>query len=210
MEAAFYPENEALEGLAVLSRVPIVSAQGLKLPSEGDQAAAMRIALDPERLVADPVASQLGYLYVYNVWLGFRVIERNGQPIPEGEQDQNRQLRALLSWIAAWHGATWTDRIVLGGTFNYDPGSPLYTELSHRGLIDPISSMISKEAMTVFLVDGAEARYDYLWTFNIPLEKGRADIHKDADTDNASDHRPVVIQFPRHKGVTCPQDQPAQ
>ena len=41
MESTFFPQNEALQGLAVLSRVPIAGMEGLLLPSEANQAAAM-------------------------------------------------------------------------------------------------------------------------------------------------------------------------
>ena len=204
MESVFFPQNEALQGIAVLSRVPIDRWQGLRLPSVGNQAAAMHVVLDPERLTGD---ESLGGLHVYNAWLGFRLAERGGQPIPEGEQDQNVQMRMLLDWIATAHGPGWTDRILLGGTFNFGPDSPLYRalrmdNLANPGIVDPFASLRTEEAMTVYLVSGTAARYDYLWTFNLPLTGILIDNSDEAA--QTSDHRPAIVAVARHEGVTCP------
>ena len=45
MEAAFFPQNEVLQGIAVLSRVPIEEVWGVELPSESNQAAMMKMAV---------------------------------------------------------------------------------------------------------------------------------------------------------------------
>ena len=210
MEAAFFPQNEALQGIAVLSRVPIETVRGLRLPSEGNQAAVMQVTLNPERLVADPLGPGLGPLYVYNAWLGFRVAERDGLPIPEGEQDQNRQYRRMLDWIAAWHNPDWSERIVVGGTFNFGPDSPLYrgpdsplfAALGNPALQDPIASLRAEQAMTVFLVDGTAARFDYLWTYRLPLTGAMVDHSPEAA--RTSDHRPTIVAVSRREGVVCP------
>jgi len=202
MEVAFFPQNERLQGIAVLSRVPIADSTGRLLPSGGNQAAAQHVTLDPDRLVADPDAS--GALHIYNAWLSFHEAQRDGRPVPEGEQDQNRQLSALLNWIAAAHGPEPTDRIVLGGTFNFGPDSPLFSALrEHPAIEDPFAALRSENAMTVFLADGVAARYDYLWTFNLPLIS--AGIDHSAEAANASDHRSAIIAVGRREGVTCPQ-----
>jgi endonuclease/exonuclease/phosphatase family metal-dependent hydrolase len=200
MESTFFAENEALEGIAVLSRVPITGMQGLKLPSQGNQAAIMHVELDPDRLVADP--AQLGRLHIYNAWLGFREAERNGQPVPEGEQDQNIQLKTMLDWIAANHAPAWADRIILGGTFNFGPDSPLYIALDNPAIKDPFAGLRYEDTMTVYLVDGTAARYDYLWTFNLPLNS--AGIDHSPEAANASDHRAAIVAISRRDGVTCP------
>lgn len=210
MESAFYPQNEKLQGLAVLSRVPIEEVRGLKLPSESNQAAVMQAVLNPERLVADPLADGLGRLYVYNAWLGFRLAERDGQPVPEGEQDQNRQFRRMLDWIAAWHNPAWTDRIIIGGTFNFGPDSPLYrgpesplyAALGNPALQDPVASLRAEEALTVYLVDGTAARFDYLWTYNLPLTGAMVDNSPEAA--RTSDHRSTIVAISRRQGVSCP------
>lgn len=206
MEAAYFPQNERLQGLAVLSRVPIEAVDGLHLPSEGNQAAVMHVRLDPERLTADAAAGDLGPLHIYNAWLGFRVAERDGQPIPEGEQDQNRQLETLLNWIAAQHAPNWSDRILLGGTFNFGPDSPLYqrlrmAELENPAIQDPFAGLRAENAMTLYLVDGTAARYDYLWVFNVPF-RGML-IDQSPEAANTSDHRPAIVAINRRDGVTC-------
>ncbi len=201
MEWAFYPQNEVLHGIAVLSRVPITDMQGYALPSEGNQAAAMHVTLNPERLVADPLAGELNTLHIYNAWLSFRVAQRDGMPVPEGEQDQNRQLDALLRWIAAQHGPAWADRIILGGTFNFPPESPLYDALSNPVFKDPFAGLRVEDTMTVYLVDGTAARYDYLWTANLPLNS--AGIDHSPEAANTSDHRSAVIAISRRTGVQC-------
>ena len=203
MEAAFFPQNEALQGLAVLSRVPIADMEGIELPSEGNQAAFMHVTLDPDRLVADPQSAEMGDLHVYNTWLGFREAERDGQPVPEGEQDQNRQLQTLLNWIARLHSPAWTDRIILGGTFNFGPESPLYGALDNPAIKDPFAGLRAEDNMTVYLVDGTAARYDYLWTMNLPLNSVGIDNVSDLAT-NTSDHRPATIAISRRNGITCP------
>lgn len=200
MEAEFFAQNEALQGLAILSRVPIEQAQGRHLPSDGNQAAVLHVELDPERLVADPFADEAGNLHIYNAWLGFRVAERDGQPIPEGEQDQNRQFQAMLNWIAAQHNPAWSSRIILGGTFNFGPESPLYQtlrmdQLANPAIKDPFAGLRAEDAMTVFLVDGTAARYDYLWTFNLPLIG--ADVDQSPEAANASDHRSAIVAVKR-------------
>jgi endonuclease/exonuclease/phosphatase family metal-dependent hydrolase len=202
MEATFFAQNEALEGIAVLSRVPIVGMQGLRLPSEGNQAAVMHVELNPDPPGADPLASQLGSLHIYNTWLGFREEERNGKAVPEGEQDQNRQLQTMLNWVAKNHSPAWSDRIVLGGTFNFGPDSPLYIALENPAIIDPFAGLRYEATMTVYLVDGTAARYDYLWTFNLPLNGAAIDHSPEAA--NASDHRAAIVAVSRREGVTCP------
>jgi hypothetical protein len=161
----------------------------------------MHVTLDPERLVADPEAGSLGNLHIYNAWLGFRVAQRDGQPVPEGEQDQNRQLDTLLRWVAGNHGATWNERIVLGGTFNFPPDSPLYRALNNPVFQDPFAGLRAEDTMTVYLVDGTSARFDYLWTANLPLNS--AGIDHSAEAANTSDHRSAIIAVSRREGVQC-------
>ncbi len=201
MEHVFFPQNEALQGLAVLSRVPIEGMEGLLLPSTGNQAAAMHVWLNPERLVADPLAAELGYLHVYNAWLGFRKLQANGQPVPENLQDQNVQFDTLLRWVAAQQGPEWKNRIVLGGTFNFGPDSPLYLKLGQSLLRDPFAGLRVEDSMTVFLVNGTAARYDYLWTANLPLNS--AGIDHSLEAANASDHRSAIVEVSRREGVRC-------
>lgn len=225
MEWAFYPQNELLQGIAVLSRLPIVDVEGLDLPSTANQAAAMHVTLDVAPLVADPKEAELGPIHIYNAWLGFHMVQRDGQPVPDADQDQNRQLDQLLGWIAQNHSRNqWNDRIVVGGTLNFPPESPLYSMLTNNGVFkDPFVNLLAHEAMTVFRVDGVAARYDYLFTPKkddpqeiLPLN--HVDILRPtagAQTDYArmlnelilhtTDHRMALVEVRRHEGVQCPQ-----
>src|SRR5690606_28118854 len=51
-------------------------------------------------------------------------------------------------------------------------------------------------------VNGTAARYDYLWTFNLPLI-GMA-IDQSPEAAQASDHRPAIVAVARRDGLTCP------
>jgi len=162
MESVFFPQNEALQGLAVLSRVPIDRWQGMRLPSEGNQAAALHVVLDPERLVSEAEEEAPGEMHLYNAWFGFHIRERDGQSVPDQLQDQRIQTRMLLDWIATTHGPNWVDRVILGGTFNFMPDSDLYRSvhmpnLTTPGIVDPFASLRSEEAHTFFSVDGTPA-----------------------------------------------------
>jgi|GEM_PF-200006 len=200
MEWEFFPQNEAMQGLAVLSRVPIAEVDSALLVSEGNQAAAQHIMLNPDE--GDPQAADLGYLHIYNTWLGFRMAARDGQPVPEDQQDQTRQLNALLGWVLARPNARPTDRVVLGGTFNFGPDSPLYQRPQDMGFVDPLAGLRTEEAMTVFLVNGTTARFDYLWTGNLPLIGAMVDQSSlAADT---SDHRSALISVARTSSIQCP------
>ena len=94
------------------------------------------------------------------------------------------------------------DRIIFGGTFNFGPESPLYQTLRvDQAIKDPFAGLRTEDTMTVFLVDGTAARYDYLWTFNIPLVGAMVDQSSEAAI--TSDHRSAIIAINRREGVTC-------
>lgn len=206
MEARFVAQNEALQGIAVLSRLPIVDSEGKLLTSEGNQAVAMRVVVDPEQVIADPFAPATG-IHVYNVWLGFREAERDGRPVPEDDQDQAVQLNEVLAWINSRQQRD--DRIILGGTFNFpdDPITSLqYRQLSELGIEDPFAGR--QQTDTVYLVNGNSERYDYLWTFNLPLTGAMVD--QSAEAANTSDHRSAIVAIKRRAAdegeteLTCP------
>lgn len=193
MNAAFYPQNEDLQGLAILSRLDITSQTGALLTSTGAQAAVQYVTY---RL------DQAGDLHVYNVWLGFKLAERDGQPIPDAAQDQTIQVDEVYRLVAANHfgaGASGTDRVVLGGTFNYDEDSPLYQRWAETVLQDPFIGLFEENRDTLFLVDGTSARYDYIWLLNLVPSGINID-----QRNLASDHRPSVVAVGRQAGQSCP------
>ncbi len=90
---------------------------------------------------------------------------------------------------------------MLGGTFNFPPNSSLYQALNNPVFTDPFAGLWIEDTMTVYLVDGTSARYDYLWTANLPLNS--AGIDHSPEAANASDHRSPIVAVSRRAGVQC-------
>lgn len=196
MNQTFFAQNEETQGLAILSRLDVSSDEGALLTSEGAQAAVQYVTYSLD---------QSGDLHVYNVWFGFQVAERNGIPLTFEQQDQTIQQDEVYRLIANNHfspdAAERQDRVVLGGTFNYDEDSPLYTEWAETILLDPFTSLFDERRDTLFTIDGISARFDYLWLLN--LVPSGANI---AQTYDASDHRPSIAAVGREAGQSCPQN----
>jgi endonuclease/exonuclease/phosphatase family metal-dependent hydrolase len=179
-------------GIAVLSRVPIIGFHSLSLPDNGS-AGVLYVQLDPDQLAGDPLSKELGNLDVYNVYLG---------EYTEDTQDQSQQITSLLNWIATQQAPTWANRIILGGSFNFGPDNPLYLAFSGPSMTDPFSGLSAEDAATVYFTDGTAARYDYLWTLNLPL--GSAGVDHSPEATETSDHRPAIVAFSRREGLHCP------
>lgn len=195
MNVTFYPQNEDIQGIAILSRLDVTSAEGAALTSEGPQAAVqyVRYRLDPQT-----------DLHVYNMWLGFRVAERDGQPVPDEQQDQNIQMNEVYNLVARNHfvnrAEPTQDRVILGGTFNFGEESPLYELWKGTVFQDPFTTLFRENRNTLFLVDGTTARYDYLWLLN--LEATGIGIDQ---ANLASDHRPSIVEASWIPGQGCSQ-----
>lgn len=190
MESAYFPQNEALHGLAVLSRVPIREMRGELLTSQGPQAALLYVEL---ALDENP-------FHVYNVWLGYQTLDPTGVPEPLEVQDQTRQTEAIENIIVRNHAAeNFESRIALGGTFNYDRNTPLYNFWQDETtFFDPFSDLRIEDAKTIFLVDGSSARYDYIWLMN--LAPSGVVIDRDFVV---SDHRLSVVEVKRTPEQQC-------
>jgi endonuclease/exonuclease/phosphatase family metal-dependent hydrolase len=161
MQVSYFATNESLQGLAILSRIPIEDASGLLLTSQsrqtGVQYARLR-AQDGERL--DVYNTQLTLLF------------RGGAlSIEAQERDQTRQVLEIFELMAL---NDYEDhRLVLGGTFNQRPGGDIYVFLNQRGFIDPFADYPQERAVTLRLVNEPPVRVDYLWLQRIaPLEVG--------------------------------------
>ncbi len=176
MQVRYLPTNEALQGLAVLSRVPITLDGGALLTSRGMQTGVQRVQVRPDE----------GVLDVYNTWLGLLF---NPAQLELQEQDQWQQLEETLALIAADHPGGVVGRLVLGGTFNNTPASPLYDLLVRTGFSDPFDGMSPERSATLYRGGGTVARFDYLWLRNV-LPTGRAVLEQDA-----SDHRLAVVEL---------------
>jgi endonuclease/exonuclease/phosphatase family metal-dependent hydrolase len=192
MDLTFFPQNEFVQGLATLSRIPINDSFGDELPSTGAQAASQHVILDFQ---GQPI-------HIYNVWLGFQLTDASGQPLPANLQDQNRQTDALQRLIAANHGPGFTDRIVMGGTFNYDITSNLYQVWDQTTFEDPFVGLDeTRDIKTIFLVDGTSARFDYIWLMNlIPNSPNGVGIDQQFVV---SDHRLAVAEIILDPTRTC-------
>lgn len=189
MELTYFPLNESMQGLAVLSKIPITSSMGEKLTSTGAQAGVQHIELGLDDLP----------LHVYNLWFGFQTTDANGVPLPLSEQDQLRQHEEMKRILFDNHSPNFEDRIIMGGTFNYDIDTVLYDYWDRDTTFeDPFKSLRIERARTVFLVDGTSARFDYIWVMNM-VQSGVG-----IDLDNVvSDHRLIVVQVNRTPDQVC-------
>ncbi|MBZ0292872.1 MAG: endonuclease/exonuclease/phosphatase family protein [Anaerolineae bacterium] len=176
MDKRFYPTNEGMQGLAVLSNTEIVFDEGHLLTSTGTQTGVQRVQLRPDE----------GIITVYNTWLGLLV------DTPEGteaqEQDQQLQLNEIFGIIASDHPNGNLGRMIIGGTFNNVPTSPLIQQMRDAGFSDPFDGQPRELSYTLWRT-GQQARIDYLW-LRPPLQKLSAGV---MDT-NASDHRMPVVE----------------
>jgi len=177
--AVFYlPANENMQGLAILSRVPVVQQAGSLLASLGHQTGLQRLQVQPDDDVLD----------VYNVWLGLP-FSSDGSELALQEEDQWRQLQEALATISIDHPGGVLGRVVLGGTFNNTPDSAIYSLLVQTGFNDPFVDLPLGDAATLRRGDTLLARFDYLWLRNV-IPAGRTVLASDA-----SDHRLAVVEL---------------
>jgi endonuclease/exonuclease/phosphatase family metal-dependent hydrolase len=178
MDVRYLPTNESLQGLAVLSWIPIVEDSGMLLTSRGMQTGLQRVQIQPDE----------GVLDIYNTWLGL-LFAQDQELLALQEQDQWQQLQETLAAISADHPGGVLGRVVLGGTFNNTPDSPVYTALVQMGFSDPFADMPLRTVATLRRGEALLARFDYLWLRNV-VPAGRAVLGSDA-----SDHRLAVVEL---------------
>ncbi len=175
MLSYYFPTNEMVAGLAVLSRFPIERAEGVLLPSEGLQTGAQRVRLNAGGEALD----------VYNVWLGLIEADAGGAEIALQEQDQFIQVQEFLRFIAQ---QPMERRIIAGGTFNAPPGTPVTNEMASAGFDDPFEMLPDERAATLRRGERRVARYDYVWL------RGLEVVGVDVMTPDPSDHRLAVAE----------------
>lgn len=182
MDRRFYPTNEGLHGLAVLSRVPIVFDDGVLLPSEDKQTGLQRVQIQPD-------ASSASVITLYNTELGL-LLQR--ADLSEQESNQHQQLESILSTIASHiendYGGQ-LGRTVLGGTFHNVPSSPLMQRLSDIGFVDPFAGSNIELSATLRRSNLPPVRYDYIWLWSQSLRA----IGTNVMPGTASDHRMAVV-----------------
>jgi endonuclease/exonuclease/phosphatase family metal-dependent hydrolase len=105
MRSYYLPTVERLTGIAVLSRLPIVQAEGRLITSQQEQTG----------IVHAQLAAAGRDLHVYSTWLGIR-----------GE-DTQLQISEAIGIIGA------NSPTVLGGAFNTELGSSAYTAINEAG-----------------------------------------------------------------------------
>jgi endonuclease/exonuclease/phosphatase family metal-dependent hydrolase len=150
MQVQYFPTNEGLQGLAVLSKLPIEDSQGILLSSIGRQTGVQFLKLR---------APDQAELHIYNTQLGFLLVNNEA---PAQEQDQTTQLQEIFGFMSQ-NDPPLTNRTVLGGSFNTVPGSDIYQYLAQSSFTDPFSSLPAEKAFTLRRVNGDTARVDYLW-----------------------------------------------
>ncbi len=180
MDRRFLPTNEGLHGLATLSNVPIVYSQGTPLPGIGQQTGLQHIQVS-----TDGGVSAVAF---YNTWLGQLLDLGNEQSLQLQEQDQQTQLNSIFARIAADYPDLNLVRVVVGGTFNNVPGSPLIEQMRVSGFTDPFAGLPTELSATLWRTN-ARARFDYLWARNV-LPLGALVMES-----NASDHRMAVVEI---------------
>lgn len=179
MDVRFYGTNEGLQGLAVLSRVPIVFDDGVSLTSIGQQTGLQRVQIQPDE----------GAITLYNTWLGVLL---DGESVEEREREQQQQLNQIFSVIERHitndYGGQ-LGRAILGGTFNNVPNSPLIDTIQNTNFNDTFAGSNLINSATLVRT-GVRARTDYLWLWEQTLtSNGNGVIDS-----NASDHRLAFVE----------------
>lgn len=180
MDRRYLATNEGLHGLATLSNIPIVYHQGTLLPGMGQQTGVQHVQVS-----TDGGVSAVAF---YNTWLGPLLDLGADQTLAQQEQDQQTQLSAIFRRIATDYPDLNLVRVVVGGTFNNVPGSPLIEQMRVNGFTDPFAGLPAELSATLWRTN-ARARFDYLWARNV-LPLGALVMET-----NASDHRMAVAEI---------------
>ncbi len=176
MDARFFPTNEGLQGLAVLSQAEIVFDDGEILPSIGQQTGLQRVQIRP---------AEGTIVTIYNTWLGL-LLDSPDSTITQQEQDQQRQLNEIIAIIDRHHPNRQLGFTVVGGTFNNIPDSPIIERMDTVGFSDPFAGLPIERAATLVRT-GLSARVDYVWIY--PEIAIGANVMPTA----ASDHRLAFV-----------------
>mgnify|MGYP002713106855 CR=1 FL=1 len=189
MDVRFYPTNEGLQGLAVLSKIEIVFDDGVLLDSIGTQTGLQRVQVRPDQ----------GVITIYNTWLEPLLDTGNvSQTIQDLEAAQDAQLSEIFRVITAQHPDGRLGRMVMGGTFNNIPDSDVMRRMVNNNFIDHFASE-SPDTVATFVRTGTRARLDYLWTtrsgnFQVVVATVIDDISGQILSSRASDHRLALIE----------------
>ncbi|MGC8837693.1 MAG: endonuclease/exonuclease/phosphatase family protein [Anaerolineae bacterium] len=135
MEAVYQPTIEHLTGIGLLTRVPLVSAEGKLLTSREEQTA----------IIGAQLRTAGGRVNAFAIWLGLTPEERA------------TQVDEALAFIRGWEGPA-----VFGGDFNSTPGSPTYERIAAEGFVDPFV-VLHLPPLPTSPAEGPEERIDFVW-----------------------------------------------
>jgi len=158
MDRRFYATNEGLQGLAVLSNMEIAFDDGALLSSVGNQTGVQRVQVLP---------SPNNVVTIYNTWLS-PLFDLGDSALTSQEQDQVLQLNELFGTYIQQACSINLGRTLLGGTFHNVPDSPLVQGLRNAGFNDPFAGSPLELSATFVRIGLQHARFDYLWTCNMP------------------------------------------
>lgn len=182
MDVRFFPTNEGLQGLAVLSRVLIIESDGTQLTSSGSQTGLQRVRIQPDE----------GVINIYNTRLEYLLDVGDGRTVEQQEQDQQRQINEIFAILANQYPDGNLGRLLIGGTFNNIPDSPLADQMRAAGFVDPFAGtgLPSELSATLWRTGVPRVQLDYLWLWRRSL----VPIGANTVNSQASDHRMVVIE----------------
>ncbi len=163
MNVAYLPTVEGVQGLAILSRLPILQSGGAELTSIGKATAVQFVRLlKPNGEPLDIYNTQLSLIFRSDVFT-----------IEQQESDQARQIQEVLAFVEL--NRSEANPLIIGGTFNHAPKTDIYLFLSQppQNFIDPFADFPEERAVTRRLVNEPAVRVDYLWLRRVrPLEVG--------------------------------------
>jgi endonuclease/exonuclease/phosphatase family metal-dependent hydrolase len=182
MDVRFFPTNEGLQGLAILSRVPIIDSSGILLTSRGQQSGMQHVTIQPDE----------GIITLYNTRLEYLLDVGDGRSIEEQEQDQQQQLNEIFAYVAANNPNRDLGRTILGGTFNNIPDSPLGDQMRAAGFVDPFAGQPTEVSATFWRTGYPRVQFDYLWIWR--GQQVLLTIGANTIDSSTSDHRMAVIE----------------
>jgi len=151
MRAVYFPTNEGLQGLALLTKLPVETRQGVLLSGIGKQTGVLYARLTaPNQAALDVYNTELGYL-----------LKESTRSTDSQEQDQLAQLSQIFGMINQLDPGL-TTGVILGGTFNNVPTSDLYLRTKQL-FFDPFEGQAAEKTITWQLVNNITSRVDYLW-----------------------------------------------
>ncbi|MGJ3237826.1 MAG: endonuclease/exonuclease/phosphatase family protein [Anaerolineae bacterium] len=184
MDERFYATNEGIQGLAVLSRVPIAFHDGASLPSIDRQTGLQRVQIQPD-------SNPNSVITLYNTELGFLL---QGDNLDDLEQNQVTQLQTITAIIDAHrlndYGGQ-LGRTILGGTFHNVASSPLMNIVRDYGFNDPFAGTNITLTATLNRSNLEPARIDFLWVWAQSLPQ----VGVNVVASRSSDHRMAYAEF---------------